>query len=97
MPPNRNVVVSTMCTSIYFTDKARHVTTVRALADELGIEPVNLVWSDGSSPVEDEHRLNFKYCLCPIEIEESLKHCGYAGDWSRVGDPMCFVASQIRG
>lgn len=84
-----------MCTSIFFADKGMHVSNVRALADTLNIEPVNLVWTDGSSPIEDEHGTNFNYCLCPIDIEGTLKHCRYGGGWSKTGDPMCFIARPL--
>jgi hypothetical protein len=85
-----------MCTSIYLTDKKRFITTVRALADEMKIEPVNLVWADGLSYAEDPHGHDFKYCLCPIDVEESLKHCGYTGEWGLDNvDPMRFVASPV--
>jgi hypothetical protein len=86
-----------MCTSIYFKDKNLHVTTVRALADELGVDPLKLVWGDADStydPLSEEmDHYDFKYCLCPIDIEQSLKQCGYSGGWSITGDPMVFEAT----
>lgn len=83
-----------MCTSIWFKDAKKHVSNVRELADHMEIEPCNLVWHDGSSPVEDEHKIDFKYCLCPIDIPATMKACGYVGDWDKEGDPMGFVAEK---
>jgi hypothetical protein len=85
-----------MCTSILLTDKDIHIETVRELADALDIEPVNMVWLGGEALAEDTHGVDFKWwCLCPIEIEATLKHCGYTGGWSETGDPMCFVAGPV--
>ena len=79
-----------MCTSVHFQGKDLFIGTVRGLADTLDVEPEDLIW-DGCDARTDEG-MNYRYCLCPIDIEASLAKCGYHGYWSENGDPMCFEA-----
>jgi hypothetical protein len=78
-----------MCTSVHFKEKDIFIGTVRGLADTLDVEPTELVWGDEVGEPED---MDFRYCLCPIDVEGSLKKFGYRGHWAENGDPMCFEA-----
>jgi hypothetical protein len=86
-----------MCTSVYFTDKKLHITTIGELAHFFNVSPTRLVWECESIDEEEQlqavcERIDFETCLCPINIHASLKRFGYIVDNDSDGDPMCYKA-----